>query len=247
MMHVEVIVTENYEEMSDLAKERVLQKVKEKPAAVLGLATGSTVMRLYEGLVEAYRRGEVDFSQIKAFNLDEYVGLSPSHPCSYHYFMKEYFYNHVNVSAGCTYIPDGVADDLQAVCEQYEQTIQQVGGIDLQILGIGQNGHIGFNEPGSPPDGTTQVVRLTDNTIEVNSRFFDNKDEMPREAVTVGIGTIMKQSKEIILLANGENKARAIKNMIESKPHVDHPASFLQLHGNVTVIVDRQAAKLLKF
>lgn len=242
---MKVIVTENYEEMSDLAKERILQKVKEKPTAVLGLATGSTMMRLYEGLIDAYRREEVDFSQIKAFNLDEYVGLSPSHPCSYHYFMREYFYKHVNVNLKCTYIPDGVAADLQAECERYEQTIQQVGGIDLQILGIGRNGHIGFNEPGSPPDGTTKVVRLTDNTIEVNSRFFDNKDEMPQEAVTVGIGTILNKSKEIIMLANGENKAQAIKKMIETKPHPDHPASFLQLHNNVTVIIDREAAKLL--
>lgn len=245
MKRVNVIIAEDYEEMSQIAKERVMRTVQQKPNAVLGLATGSTMIRLYESLISAYEKGDVDFSQIIAFNLDEYVGILPTHHCSYHYFMQHYFFDHVNVAKEHMYIPNGVASDLLAECLRYEREIERAGGIDLQLLGIGQNGHIGFNEPGSKPDGKTKVVRLTEDTIRVNSRFFDDINDMPREAITVGIGTILNYSREIILMANGENKARAIQRMIEEQPHIDNPASFLQLHSNVTVIIDKEAAKLL--
>lgn len=243
---MEIIITKDYEEMSQLAAERVAQMIKEKPDATLGVATGGTMEELYKILVAMYKRGEIDFSQVKAFNLDEYVGLAADHPCSYHYYMQERLYDHVNARPENIYIPDGTAEDLQAECERYEAAIGAAGGMNLQLLGIGQNGHIGFNEPGSSPTGRTSVVQLTESTIQANARYFDSIDQVPKQAISVGIGTITENSEQIILLANGESKAEAIQKMIEGEPTNAHPASLLQHHPNVTVIIDEEAAKLLK-
>lgn len=242
---MEIIVTKDYEAMSQLAAERMAQVVKERPNATLGMATGGTMEQLYTLLVAMYERGEIDFSQVKAFNLDEYVGLAADHPCSYHYYMNERLYAHVNAKADNIYLPDGIAD-LQAECDRYEQAIAAAGGIDLQMLGIGTNGHIGFNEPGSSATGRTSVVQLAESTIQANARYFDSIDQVPKQAITVGIGTILDHSKKIILLANGDSKAEAIQKMIEGEPSEAHPASLLQNHDDVTIIIDEQAAKLLK-
>lgn len=243
---MEIIVTKDYDAMSQLAAERMAKAIKAKPDATLGMATGGTMEQLYTLLVAMYERGEIDFSQIKAFNLDEYVGLAADHPCSYHYYMNERLYAHVNAQAHNIYLPDGIAADLQAECNRYEQAIAAAGGMDLQMLGIGTNGHIGFNEPGSSASGRTSVVQLADSTIQANARYFDSIDEVPKQAITVGIGTILDHSKKIILLANGDSKAEAIQKMIEGEPTEAHPASLLQNHNDVTVIIDEQAAKLLK-
>lgn len=240
---MEFILVQNYEDMSQAAAEEVARTVREKPNAVLGLATGSTPEGMYRALVSKYKKGEMDFSQVKTFNLDEYAGLSASHPQSYHTYMQKNLFSHINAASEHVFIPKGDAHDLTKECDDYNYAIENAGGINLQILGLGVNGHIGFNEPGSSPEGTTRVVMLAESTIQVNSRFFDSIKQVPRQAITVGIGTILNQCKRIILLASGEEKAQAIKNMIEQQPNMNNPASYLKLHEHITVIVDRQAAQ----
>lgn len=242
---MKINIVENYEALSEQAAKLVAETVRAKPDAALGLATGSTPLGLYQILVNQFKQKELDFSQLTTFNLDEYVGLSPDHPCSYHVYMDQALFSHVNIEHKRIHIPSGIAQDLQHECERYEQVLQAAGGIDLQILGIGVNGHIGFNEPGSDPEGRTQVVDLAESTIQANSRFFERIEDVPRQAITMGIGSILQYSKRIVLLASGKDKAEALKNMLQQQPNQDNPASYLQLHDDVTIIADEQAAQFV--
>lgn len=239
-----VIITVNYDEMSKKAAEIVKKQIKEKPNTVLGLATGSTPLGMYKHLIEMYKRGEIDFSNVITFNLDEYIGLSPDHPQSYHYFMFHNFFNHINIKKENVHIPNGIAEDLEEECRKYEEEIEKAGGIDLQILGIGINGHIGFNEPDESIETKTHVVTLTEKTINANKRFFKSAEEVPRKAITMGLGSIMK-AKKIVLLASGKNKAEAIKETIKGQLTTKVPATVLALHHDVTIIIDKEAASLI--
>ena len=239
-----VIITVNYEEMSKKAAEIVKKQIKEKPNTVLGLATGSTPLGMYKHLIEMYKRGEIDFSNVITFNLDEYIGLSPDHPQSYHYFMFHNFFNHINIKKENVHIPNGIAEDLEEECRKYEEEIEKAGGIDLQILGIGVNGHIGFNEPEESIETKTHVVTLTEDTINANKRFFKSAEEVPRKAITMGLGSIMK-AKKIVLLASGKNKAEAIKETIKGQLTTKVPATVLALHPDVIIIIDKEAASLI--
>lgn len=213
----------------------------ENTSCVLGLATGGTPVETYRELSERNRKETCDFSSVITFNLDEYIGLEPRHPQSFRRFMQDHLFDHVNINLINTHVPDGMADDVNEECARYENRIRDAGGIDLQLLGIGHNGHIAFNEPGSPADSRTRKVALTDETIEKNARFFDSVADVPREAITMGIGTIM-EAKRIVLMATGEGKREAIRKMINGPRTPDSPASLLQDHANVTVVVDRAAA-----
>lgn len=241
---MKIRIAKDYDQMSTWAAEIVAQEIKEKNDLVLGLATGSTPEGLYRLLVQMYQEGTLDFSKVITFNLDEYLGLAPTHPQSYAYFMHQHLFAHINIKAENIHLPDGLAKDLPAFCREYEEKIAAAGGIDLQILGIGRNGHIGFNEPNDYLSAGTHVVSLAEETIDANSRFFNSKDEVPRQAVTMGMGTILK-AKKILLMANGKTKAEAIKGTLSGKITTKIPASFLQLHRDLTVIIDEEAASLL--
>lgn len=236
-------IAKDYEEMSKLGADCIIEQIKKKPDSILGLATGSSPEGTYRYLVDAYNNG-LDFSKVSTFNLDEYYGLSPQHPESYMYFMEKNLFKHVNINRSKIHIPNGLCRDIEEECKGYDETIAKAGGIDLQLLGIGRNGHIGFNEPGDSLDIMTHVADLTENTIEANSRFFNSIDEVPRKALTMGMGTIMK-SKKILLLAYGKNKAEAIALLAGTEVDTNVPATLLLLHRDVTVIVDRDAASLI--
>ncbi|MDI3548611.1 MAG: glucosamine-6-phosphate deaminase [Halanaerobiales bacterium] len=239
-----VIIEEDYEAMSKKAALLVASQINLKPNAVLGLATGETPLGMYRQLIKMYRKGEIDFSEVITFNLDEYYRLPPDNSRSYHYYMQENFFNHINIHPGNTHLPDGMAADIDEECSRYEEMIRQNGGIDLQILGVGSNGHIGFNEPAERLNVTTHLVSLTEETIRANSRFFNSPDDVPRKAVSVGIATILK-ARRIILLASGRNKARAIKKTVNGYVDTKVPSSLLQTHPEVTLIIDQEAASLL--
>lgn len=241
---MKIIVTENAEAMSKRAAKLFIKKIKRKDRIVLGLATGSTPIGLYQELIKAYQEGKVDFSNVETFNLDEYYGLAPTHPASYNYFMHNNLFNYINIPENNIHIPSGIPEEVEEYCEKYENMIKEAGGIDLQLLGIGENAHIGFNEPGTQLGATTQLINLADKTIEANSRFFEDKEEVPKKAISMGIKTIMR-AKQIVLLATGERKAQAIYNTIKGPVESSVPASVLQLHPDVTIIVDKPAAKLL--
>lgn len=232
-------------EVSQLAADRIQQLIEEKRQAVLGLATGSTPIGTYQELIRRYQAGKIDFSQVRTFNLDEYYGLDSNHPQSYHSFMKEKLFNHINVKGENIYIPSGIPEDVGQYCRAYEQKIEEVGGIDLQILGIGQNGHIGFNEPASELEPDTHLVRLASETIEVNARFFERKEDVPRYAITMGLQTILK-ARNLLLLVTGKEKAEIVQKLFDSGITTDIPASFLKLHQNVTVLVDEEAGSLVQ-
>jgi len=217
----------------------IAAQVLQKPDSVLGLATGSTPMDTYRELISLHRGGVLDFSRVKSYNLDEYVGLPDGHPESYVSFMKRNLFDHINI--GSYSLPDGRARDLQRECESYEQAIKDDGGIDLQLLGIGRNGHIGFNEPASSLVSRTRLVALTQQTISDNARFFDAADEVPRHAISMGIGTIL-EAKRCIMLCFGEHKAKAVRAAIEGGVSQFTPASALQMHPDTTVFLDEAAA-----
>ncbi|ERI95052.1 glucosamine-6-phosphate deaminase [Clostridiales bacterium oral taxon 876 str. F0540] len=242
---MKVIVATNYEEMSKIAAKEIAKLLYVKPSAVLGLATGSTPEGVYKELIELNRAEKVDFSKAVSFNLDEYKGLKGDHPQSYRYFMDTKLFNHINIDKSKTHVPSGVAEDIEKECREYDESIEKAGGIDLQLLGIGTNGHIGFNEPSDFLNLNTHETDLTEDTIKANSRFFDSIDEVPTKAITMGLGSIMKADK-IILLASGEKKADIIAKLVEDKISTRVPASMLQVHQNVLVIVDKEAASLLK-
>jgi glucosamine-6-phosphate deaminase len=239
-----VITKENYDEMSKEAAKIVAQRIRKKPNLVLGLATGSTPLGLYKELIRMNKSEGLDFSKITTFNLDEYIGLPPSHDQSYHYFMWENLFKHINVDSRFVHVPHGMAADIDAFCQWYEEEIIKYGGIDLQVLGIGANGHIAFNEPGSSLGSRTRIKTLTQKTIDDNARFFKTKDEVPRYAITMGIGTIM-DAKELILLANKANKADAVKAAVEGPITAMCPASIIQMHRKATFIVEKEAGAKL--
>ncbi|NLM38358.1 MAG: glucosamine-6-phosphate deaminase [Firmicutes bacterium] len=239
-----IIIGADYAEMSKKAALIVAAQVILKPDCVLGLATGSTPLGLYRELIAMYQRGEVDFSKVTTINLDEYYPITPDHPQSYHYFMDQNLFNHINVDRKKIHLPNGMADSVVEECQKYEQLIAEVGGIDLQVLGIGVNGHIGFNEPNPGLNSRTHLVDLKQETIKANSRFFQSEAEVPRQALTMGMGTILK-ARRIVLLANGRNKAEAIKKTVQGMVTTECPSSFLQTHPDVTLLLDREAAALL--
>ncbi|AZO93509.1 glucosamine-6-phosphate deaminase [Halocella sp. SP3-1] len=239
-----VIIENDYQTMSRKAALLVASQVNLKPNSVLGLATGSTPEGMYQKLVQMYHRGEIDFSEVITFNLDEYYKLPPDNKESYHYYMQKNLFKHVNLYPENTNIPRGMVGNIETECKYYEEKIQRAGGIDLQVLGIGSNGHIGFNEPGDRLNVTTKLIKLTEETIKSNSRFFDSPDKVPRKAVSVGMATILK-AERIILLASGENKAEAIKKTVNGYVDTRVPSSLLQTHPEVTLIIDEEAASLL--
>lgn len=232
------------QELAEQAADRIEALVRRKPDAVLGLATGSTPLATYRELIRRFRAGRIDFSRVRTFNLDEYYGLGPDHPQSYHHYMYEHLFRHINIPNEHVHIPSGTVTDVESYCREYEDKIASCGGIDLQLLGIGVNGHIGFNEPAEELMPGTHLVKLTDETIRANARFFDSQAEVPRYAITMGMSTIMS-ARQILLLAEGESKAGIIRQLFDSGITTDIPASFLRLHRDVTVLVDRAAGQYL--
>ena len=243
---MKIIVTKDYEDMSRKAANIISAQIITKPECVLGLATGSTPIGTYDQLVERYEKGDLDFSKVSSVNLDEYRGLDHDHDQSYYYFMHEHLFDRVNIDPANTNVPDGTEEDAEKECKRYEEVILSYGGIDLQLLGLGHNGHIGFNEPSDVFDKETHCVDLTESTIEANKRFFASADEVPRQAYTMGIGTIMK-AKKILVVASGEDKAEIVAKAFCGEITPEVPASILQFHPDVTVVVDEAAAsKLVK-
>ena len=239
-----ILVCKDYNEVSQKAAQMILSQITLKPNCVLGLATGSTPIGMYENLVTMYQQGLVDFSEVQTFNLDEYLSISPTNEQSYHYFMNEYLFNHVNIDKNHIHIPNGMADSMQEECIRYEQLIKDVGGIDIQVLGIGHNAHIGYNEPTINFEKGTHIVELDESTRQANARFFNHIDEVPKYAITMGTGSIFK-SRKIMLLATGTSKAQAIHDMVYGKVQPEVPASILQFHHDVVLILDEEAASLL--
>lgn len=239
---MKLIRTENYAEMSVEAGKIIVDKIRSNPSLTLGFATGSTPKGIYNYLIQDHKANETSYHQVKSVNLDEYIGLKAQDPTSYHYFMRQNLFDHLDINEIHTHIPNGAAGDLEQECLRYEQLIKELGGVDLQLLGIGQNGHIGFNEPGTPFSSQTHIVTLARNTREANSRFFNSLDEVPTHAITMGIASIL-ESKEILLLVSGEKKAEALLKFMNGEISEDFPASALKHHENVTIIADRDALK----
>jgi glucosamine-6-phosphate deaminase len=242
---MKIVIVESYEEMSMMAANLVKNQVIAKPKTVLGLAAGNTPLGMYKELAMAYKRGAVDFSQITTFNLDEYSGLGPDHRQSYHYYMNQNFFSQINIQEQNIYIPNGMTDDIEKECTAYDEKILKKGGIDLQILGIGENGHIGFNEPNPDFIEKTHLVKLNPTTVEANSIYFDSTDDVPTYAITMGIKNIL-ESKMLILMASGEDKAEAIHKAIKGEITPQVPASILQSHPNAVFIIDKSASILLQ-
>ena len=230
----------DYQEMSRKAANILSAQVILKPDSVLGLATGSTPIGMYDQLVEWYKKGDLDFSKVKTVNLDEYKGLTHDNDQSYYYFMHEHLFDRMNIDPANTNVPDGTEEDPEKECARYEKLIESMGGVDIQLLGIRHNGHIGFNEPDSTFAKTTHCVDLAESTVEANKRFFASVDDVPRQAYTMGIGTIMK-AKKILLIVNGESKADAVAKAFFGPVTPEVPASILQFHSDVVVIGDSAA------
>ena len=238
--HMRIYVTENYQEMSRQAANILSAQIILKPDCVLGLATGSSPIGTYDQLVEWYKKGDLDFSEVKTVNLDEYKGLTKDNDQSYYYFMHHHLFDRVNINLDNTNVPDGTEPDSDKECARYEELIRSMGGVDIQLLGIGHNGHIGFNEPDSVFAKTTHCVDLTESTIEANKRFFASADDVPRQAYTMGIGTIMK-AKKILLIVSGEDKAEILAKAFYGPITPEVPASILQLHDDVILVADKAA------
>ena len=241
---MEVIILPTAQEASEVAARLVARHVREKPDSVLGLATGATPCKLYQSLARMHRVDGLDFSRVTTFNLDEYIGLAPTHPASYHRFMEENFFAHVNLSHERIHIPDGLTADVPAHCAAYERAIRDAGGIDLQVLGLGSDGHLGFNEPGSSLASRTRIKTLTERTRSDNARFFTAGEEVPHHVITMGLGTIM-ESRMCLLLAFGEGKAHAVAESVEGPVTASVPGSLLQFHPHAKVLLDTEAASAL--
>lgn len=239
-----IIKATDYKDMSRKAANIISAQIIMKPDSVLGLATGSTPIGLYEQLVEWYNKGDLDFSKISTVNLDEYKGLNRENDQSYYYFMHDHLFNHVNIRPECTNLPNGMEPDSEKECKRYEALIDSLGGADLQLLGLGHNGHIGFNEPAPVFEKATHCVDLTESTIEANKRFFASADEVPKQAYTMGIGTIMK-AKKILVVVSGEDKAEIVAKAFLGDVTPEVPASILQMHQDVTVVADEAALRVL--
>lgn len=236
-----VVVVKNYYEISIQAAQLIAEQITKKKNSVLGLATGQSPVGMYQELIKMFKRGDIDFSEVRTFNLDEYYGLPSKHPQSYHYYMWDTFFKYINIKKENIHLLNGATENIKEECNQYEILIQKHGGIDLQILGIGDNGHLGFNEPAIGLNSKTHLVNLSEETIQANSQYFDDIQKIPRQALTMGIGTIMK-AKKIVLLANGRKKSQAIERTIHGPVSTEVPATVLQLHNNVLLIIDEEAA-----
>ncbi len=241
---MKVVILKDAAEVAKYGADIFIKQIKRKPDSVLGLATGSTPVALYKELISAYQSGRVSFKNVSSFNLDEYLGLTGTHPQSYRYFMNQQLFDHIDIEKSQTAVPPGDAEDPFSACEQYENNIKQKGGIDIQLLGIGRNGHIGFNEPSSSLMSRTRVKTLTRATIDDNARFFGPDEYQPHLSITMGIGTIL-ESKKVVLLATGANKAEAIKATVEGPLTAACPASALQMHEHVVLVIDEAAASQL--
>ncbi len=241
---ITIIRANDYEEMSRQAANIMAAQIILKNDSVLGLATGSTPIGMYQELVRRHEAGDLDFSKVRSVNLDEYVGLERTHDQSYYYFMNDNLFKHVNIDPAQTFLPDGTNQDTEAECRRYHEVILGMGGVDMQLLGIGGNGHIGFNEPADAFAARTHCVRLTESTIKANARFFASKEDVPRYAISMGIGEIMA-AKKILILASGKAKAEAIKGMVAGPVSPQMPASILQFHPDVTLVADKEALSLL--
>ena len=241
---MKIYSAQDYQSMSRKAANILSAHVILKPDSVLGLATSSTPIGMYKQLIEWYNKGDIDFSQVHTVNLDEYLGLAPTHDQSYRYFMQANLFDHVNVPPENTNVPNGLAPDPEAECARYNQVIADLGGIDVQVLGMGHNGHIGFNEPEESFELETHVVDLTDNTIDANARFFASRDEVPRQAVTMGIKSIM-QARHILVVVSGKDKAEIVKRAFFGPVTPKVPASILQMHPHVSLVADEAALSLL--
>ena len=239
-MPIQVKICDTPDDVARAAASEIAALIRQRPDAVLGLATGSTPVRAYAELVRMNREG-LSFSRLTTFNLDEYWGLDGTHPQSYRYFMNHTFFAGTDIQLWNTHVPNGMAVDAYLECEAFETKIRACGGVDLWLLGIGRNGHIAFNEPGSGSDSRTRLVDLTESTIAANSRFFERIEDVPKQALTAGIATIC-EAKRILLLATGKDKARAIARAVQDAQHPACPASFLQTHSDCTFILDREAA-----
>jgi len=241
---MKIYCTENYQQMSRQAANIISAHIILKPNCVLGLATGSTPIGMYKQLIEWYKKGDLDFSQVKSVNLDEYVGLAPTHDQSYRYFMQTNLFDHVNIDVANTNVPNGLAADPEAECQRYNQVIRDLGGIDVQVLGMGHNGHIGFNEPDKAFELETHVVDLQESTIQANARFFASEADVPRQAMTMGIKSIM-QARQILVVVSGKDKAEIVKKAFTGPVVPQVPASILQMHPNVLLVGDKDALSLL--
>ena len=241
---MQVVILNNPEAVADYGANIFIERLKKIPESVLGLATGSTPVALYQRLIDACDKKEISFSQAKTFNLDEYLGLEETHPQSYRFFMNDKLFNHIDINKKNTFVPFGNAENPIQACKDYEELIAQSGGIDIQLLGIGRNGHIGFNEPSSGLMSRTRVKTLTKATIEDNARFFETWEFQPHLSITMGIGTIL-DSRKVVLLATGENKADAIRHTVEGPLSASCPASALQLHQNALIVIDEAAGSKL--
>ena len=241
---MKIYVAENYDAMSRKAASIIASHVTLKPDCVLGLATGSTPIGMYKELVKACENGDLDFSRVKSVNLDEYVGLEPTHDQSYRYFMQDNLFNHINIDPANTNVPNGMAGDIDAECKRYDQVIEDMGGVDIQVLGMGHNGHIAFNEPADHFPLGTHIVDLQESTIQANARFFASADEVPKQALTMGIGSIMR-ARQILVVVNGEGKADIVKEAFTGPVTPMVPASILQLHPNVVLVGDKAALSKL--
>lgn len=239
-----IIKAKDYETASKIAATLIAAQIQAKPDSVIGLATGSTPIGTYDELTKMYENGELDFSKITTINLDEYRGLPGTHDQSYRYFMNEHLFNRVNVRKEYTNVPNGLEPDAAKACADYDKIIADNGGIDLQLLGLGPDGHIGFNEPSDHFSKGTNCQNLTDSTISANARFFEKKEDVPTQAYTMGCQTIM-EAKSVVLLATGKNKAQIVKEAFTGDVTPQVPASILQFHKNATIIVDAEAASLL--
>lgn len=240
---MKIIVTENYEEMSQKAAEIIIDVIKNNPNAVLGLATGSSPIGTYRNMINDHKENGTSYKNVSTVNLDEYVSLNKDHDQSYAYFMRKNLFDELDIDQTNTNLPCGVAPDLAKECDRYNAVLEKLVP-DVQVLGIGSNGHIGFNEPGTPFDSVTHVVDLTESTIKDNSRLFASIDEVPKQALSMGIKNIM-QAKSIIMVVSGKNKAQAVKGMVNGEITPNLPASVLQLHPFVTLVCDKDAASLL--
>lgn len=239
-----IIKAKDYQDMSRKAANIISAQIFMKPDCVLGLATGSTPIGTYAQLIDWYKKGDLDFSRLSTVNLDEYRGLNHTDSQSYYYFMHENLFKHVNIRENVSFVPDGTDEDADRACASHEEIIRKLGGIDLQLLGLGNNGHIGFNEPSDEFEKDTHCVDLTESTIEANSRFFASKEEVPTQAYTMGIRTIM-QAKKILVVVNGEGKADIVAKAFFGPVTPQVPASILQMHADVTVVGDEAALSKL--
>ncbi len=241
---IKVVICKDYEDVSDKAAEIMLDVVKSNPKAILGLATGSSPIGLYQRMIKDHKENGTSYDEISTFNLDEYIGLDRNHSQSYYTFMHQNLFDHIDIKKENVNIPSTQGDDMQANCDAYNELLSN-HSIDLQLLGIGSNGHLAFNEPGTPVDSVTQVVDLVESTIKDNARFFDyDMSKVPTQSITMGIKNIM-DAKKILLVASGKNKAEAIYETVNGEVSTDCPASILQKHPDVTIVVDEEAASLL--